>query len=782
MNIKLSALFGIILFLTFVGLVHITAIAGGEPDLVATKTNDTIADQHDLGNPPFNWTITVNFNYGGNSATFNSTDTILTDDLPTGPTYGAPSVQNETGDFTSSNVSCAILSNTLTCTASSTINFNQSSSFEVTFSVDPQSHGTLTNPSSFGNCEVDPFDEIEESLEFNNDCIDSVEVQAADLFVSSKVDNTSSSVVGGGQFTWTIIIDDQGNSSAFFSNGDEVFRDTLPANLLSIDSATLTAENGATGTATCTTAQTVVCTATSGIDFAGGNLRVEITVTAPFINGVLTNPDGACTIDNSDSVPEQDETNNDCPTANVTVTTPDLNVNKFNSTNGETFFTDTFTWTISLTNIGGDSAVYTAGQRVLEDQLPAGATYSALNVQSSSIVRSASGNPIVGGVDCAIDLNNLLTCDAAAGGLTIPDTGNITVNFTVTPIIKSGPLTNPDGGICRVDPQNLIAESNDESRGADNNACSDSVLITPPLIKFGATQTISAKSRYDAGFWCGERKTEFTMDGVDFVNLEQYETEIEIVYPQKRILGIFPLPQERAFFAESATIVEPSNFLTPGAMTIPVRGRIEAGKTLRITCDEINTLPTRFTDQGDLDEFLSQVLSDVGYFHGNLTIDSTVADVRVFVTKIVRSWKGIDQGSGIDFVESQLDRDRFEIEGVGTNTNIEVDYRISQNQLAVSAARAQAMAKTSPITLKTYPNAISFHTQSSTTKHLSVEIYGLNGKRVFSSSTSGSRLHWRMSDEMGRPVANGVYLYVVSTRDEMGPLIRSEAKKVLVLR
>ena len=669
MKFKLSTLFGIILFSAIIGLGYVSALAGDDPvDLTISKAND-VGGQMDLGNPGFNWTITVDAEYDGTSAEFTTGDTILSDDLEGGPTYGTPSVQNETGVFDSSDISCSISGSfVLTCDATATITINTDSSFEVTFSVDPNQAGSLDNPASGGFCSVDPDDVINEDSESNNECNqDSVDVQAADLVIGSKTDNTSSSVNGGGQFTWTIIIDDQGNSSAFFANGTEVFRDTLPSGLLSIDSATLTPESGATGTATCTTSQTVVCTATSAIDFAGGNLKVDITVTAPYINGVLTNPAGSCTIDNSDVVPEQNESNNDCPTANVTVNTPDLNINKFNSVNGETFFTNSFNWTISTTNIGGASAAFTAGQRVLEDQLPEGASYSALQVQSSSIVRSASGNPIIGGVDCAIDLNNLLTCDAAAGGLTIPGTGNISIIFTVTPIIKSGLLTNPDGGICRVDSQNLIAESNDEDRGTDNNDCSDSVLITPPLLKFNQTQTVAAKARYDAGFWCGERKTEFTMDGVDFINLEQYETEIEILYPQKRILGIFPLPQERAFFAETATIVEPSNFLTPGAMTFPIRGTIDAGKTLLITCDEINTLPTRFTDQGDLEEFLSDVLADEEYFHGNLAIESSIDDVRVFVTKIVRSWKGVEQGSGIDFVESQLDRDRFEVEGIRIN-------------------------------------------------------------------------------------------------------------------
>ena len=187
---------------------------------------------------------------------------------------------------------------------------------------------------------------------------------------------------------------------------------------------------------------------------------------------------------------------------------------------------------------------------------------------------------------------------------------------------------------------------------------------------------IRAKQSFNVAMWCGERKETFTMDGDDFTSLEQFSTEVELVLPQKRILGIIPGPSSTFIFLETFTLTDPSNFQTPGTMTPLVYGEIQSGKTIRISCDEILQLPTRIDGASVVLERLSDALGGEDYFHGVLTIETDTNDLKVFQNKIVRSSSCIDQGSGFECLESQLDRTRSEIESVGTNLTREVENEL----------------------------------------------------------------------------------------------------------
>ena len=65
---------------------------------------------------------------------------------------------------------------------------------------------------------------------------------------------------------------------------------------------------------------------------------------------------------------------------------------------------------------------------------------------------------------------------------------------------------------------------------------------------------------------------------------------------------------------------------------------------------------------------------------------------------------------------------------------------------------------------------------------LEVEVYDLGGRKVWSGEGSGNRLIWTLLNSEGRPVANGVYLYVVTVRDQDGEPVRTEVRKLVVLR
>ena len=69
-------------------------------------------------------------------------------------------------------------------------------------------------------------------------------------------------------------------------------------------------------------------------------------------------------------------------------------------------------------------------------------------------------------------------------------------------------------------------------------------------------------------------------------------------------------------------------------------------------------------------------------------------------------------------------------------------------------------------------------------KEIKVQVYDLAGRQIFASGwVAGETFEWNLMSNRGRPVANGVYLYIVTVRGfGEGELIRSKAKKLVVLR
>jgi len=63
-----------------------------------------------------------------------------------------------------------------------------------------------------------------------------------------------------------------------------------------------------------------------------------------------------------------------------------------------------------------------------------------------------------------------------------------------------------------------------------------------------------------------------------------------------------------------------------------------------------------------------------------------------------------------------------------------------------------------------------------------LEVFDLSGRRVFQTQELGSRLRFDALDEVGRPLANGVYLYLVTARGADGFTWRSKIEKLAILR
>ncbi|MCX8103293.1 MAG: hypothetical protein N3E42_02475 [Candidatus Bipolaricaulota bacterium] len=81
------------------------------------------------------------------------------------------------------------------------------------------------------------------------------------------------------------------------------------------------------------------------------------------------------------------------------------------------------------------------------------------------------------------------------------------------------------------------------------------------------------------------------------------------------------------------------------------------------------------------------------------------------------------------------------------------------------------------------PRAIRFRAHGSGIAEISVQVFTLAGRAVFVSDWHpGTELLWAALTDAGRPLANGVYLYVISVRGADGSLARSRIQKLVILR
>ncbi len=63
-----------------------------------------------------------------------------------------------------------------------------------------------------------------------------------------------------------------------------------------------------------------------------------------------------------------------------------------------------------------------------------------------------------------------------------------------------------------------------------------------------------------------------------------------------------------------------------------------------------------------------------------------------------------------------------------------------------------------------------------------VEVFGLNGKRVYFGEASGAQLSWNLRASGGHLLANGTYLYRVTVRGRDGQTLQSDVKKLVIVR
>lgn len=155
------------------------------------------------------------------------------------------------------------------------------------------------------------------------------------------------------------------------------------------------------------------------------------------------------------------------PIPTPTPTTTDLVATKTNNAGGQSTFPSQWTWTIHVANRGNTDANFALFDTILTDNLP----NSNINYGSVSVTNANNTNTTK--INCGISGSDL-TC-SATDSVTIGAGGSFDVSFTATPSV-AGTFVNPRAaGKCSVDPNNVVAESDD-----GNNTCADTVISNTP--------------------------------------------------------------------------------------------------------------------------------------------------------------------------------------------------------------------------------------------------------------------------------------------------------------
>jgi hypothetical protein len=160
---------------------------------------------------------------------------------------------------------------------------------------------------------------------------------------------------------------------------------------------------------------------------------------------------------------------NGAATATVVVQCSDLTITKTNNVNGTVVLGNSWTWTIHVANAGLAPASFSAGDAIVLDNLP-----NANVIYGSPVIANVSGisGTLVPGIDGSDNLTVI-----ASSTVTLNVGGSFDLQFTATPSLV-GTYGNPrTGGVCVVDPNNNVPESNE-----GNNAAANSVAVTCPTV------------------------------------------------------------------------------------------------------------------------------------------------------------------------------------------------------------------------------------------------------------------------------------------------------------
>jgi predicted outer membrane repeat protein len=323
-----------------------------------------------------------------------------------------------------------------------------------------------------------------------------------------------------------------------------------------------------------------------------------------------------------------------------------------------------------------------------------------------------------------------------------------------------------------------------------NNKCDIGAVELQIYEALSESQSIRVSLGYHVQFHCGEIRTAFSNNGDDVESIDSFETEISVVFPQERIPTTSVTTRDQVQIVQSPTITEPANFWHPGVMPPFVLVTLNPGKTFRITCSMLQGHPLTFDEDGNIATTINDELSGADdFFQGEIFIQSN-NDLVVQVKKIQTTWMAVPKsGGGTEFKNGTSSISIFNVESARVSGSRVVNYKIPAQALPISTASIKTVAAPNKRATPAFSHlqtlggkALTFREQNMSSRSIDVDVFGLNGRKIFSGSSTGNSLRWNLRTSRGFLAANGVYLYVIKIRGQDGKIIRSAVRKLVVLR
>lgn len=124
-----------------------------------------------------------------------------------------------------------------------------------------------------------------------------------------------------------------------------------------------------------------------------------------------------------------------------------------------------------------------------------------------------------------------------------------------------------------------------------------------------------------------------------------------------------------------------------------------------------------------------------------------------------------------------------------TGTTVTVTKAILCEQVAASSSGVVASNETTKTewlseisTAMDHQGVLTISLRGKDISSAILEIFDLGGRRVFTTESSTSRLQFRGQGDRGQRLPNGVYLYIVTMRGPNQQIVKTEVKKLLILR
>lgn len=122
---------------------------------------------------------------------------------------------------------------------------------------------------------------------------------------------------------------------------------------------------------------------------------------------------------------------------------------------------------------------------------------------------------------------------------------------------------------------------------------------------------------------------------------------------------------------------------------------------------------------------------------------------------------------------------------IGDNLFFEgVDAWVAQENICdLGASGVSGALSLEAVSLETNiaTNTTTFVARGQSIQSISLDVFGLDGEKLFGGWSAGTHLSWNQADSSGAPLANGTYLYRLTASDFEGNTLSSDIGKLVVL-